>query len=91
MWIGAVCELLPSAMLTQKSTSITGEGIAPPLLGLGSYCALADSLGGLHGSGRTCGIRRARRRYCGRIDEDVVEDGRCVVAGPVQSWEAARR
>ena len=31
------------------------------------------------------------RRYCARIDEDVVEDGRCVVAGPVQSWEAARR
>jgi hypothetical protein len=64
-----------SCCLTQKSTSITGEGSAPRLLGPASYRALTDSIGGLYGSGRMCEIRHARGEVL-RIDDDVVEDSR---------------
>jgi hypothetical protein len=60
-----------SCCLTQKSTSITGKGSAPLLLGPASYCALADSLCGWDGSGRMCdttcpGGSIAYWRRCGR-------------------------
>jgi hypothetical protein len=67
--------LYTSCCLTQKSTSITGKGSAPLLLGPASYCALADSLCGLDGSGGMCEIRHAWEEVL-RIDDDVVEDGR---------------
>ena len=60
MWIDAVRGLFAVGHVYSKLISPTGDRSAPLLLGITSYCALADSLSELHGSGRTCEIRHAR-------------------------------